>query len=130
MAMPIPVVAALLLCLVLAALAVFQLALVGGAPLGRYAWGGSDRVLPQKRRVASVVAIVLYVAFALLFVTEAGVMQTTLSPMVVTIAAWVVVGYLALGTVMNALSRSPRERWVMTPVSAVLTILGIVIILG
>lgn len=39
------VVVALAFCAVLAALAVFQVALIAGAPLGRLAWGGQDLVL-------------------------------------------------------------------------------------
>ncbi len=34
-------------------LAVFQLLLAAGAPLGTLAWGGADRVLPKGRRLAS-----------------------------------------------------------------------------
>ena len=128
--MSVAAVAALLLCVLLAALAVFQLALIAGAPLGRYAWGGADRVLPRRRRSAGALAIVLYVVFALVFLAEAGVVPSVLPDWALTVLAWVIVAYLALGTVMNALSRSPRERWVMTPVSAALTVLGLLTIVG
>nr|WP_218881669.1 hypothetical protein [Leifsonia shinshuensis] len=115
-----------MLCIALIALALFQLALILGAPFGRFAWGGSDRVLPAKRRVASAGAIVLYTIFAVVFILQAG----PLPALLVTILAWVIVAYLAFGTVMNALSRSPQERLTMTPVSALLTVLGVVVILG
>lgn len=128
--MPIAVVAALLFCLLLATLSVFQVALIACAPLGRYAWGGAERVLPRPRRIASGVAVVLYVVFALLFLTAAGIVPAVLPSTAVTILAWVVVAYIALGTVMNALSRSRRERTVMTPVAAVLTLLGVLVLLA
>ena len=48
---------ALALTVILAALAVFQLALAAGAPLGRFAWGGSHEVLPPRLRVGSLVSI-------------------------------------------------------------------------
>ncbi len=60
--------AAALFCAILAALAVFQVALIAGAPLGHLAWGGQDRVLPRTKRAGSVVSVVLYAAFALLAV--------------------------------------------------------------
>ena len=52
--------AAILIWLLLAALAVFQLLLAMGAPLGRYAWGGQHHVLPMALRVGSVISIVIY----------------------------------------------------------------------
>ena len=104
---------------VLAALAVFQLLLVAGAPLGRYAWGGQHVVLPAHLRVGSAVSIALYVVFALVMLQAAGgagVLPTGL----VDVAIWALAGYFALGVVMNAASRSRPERLVMTPVALVL----------
>src|SRR5690606_35422701 len=49
----------------LAALAVFQAALALGAPLGHFAWGGGQRVLAPRMRIAILVAILLYALFAL-----------------------------------------------------------------
>ena len=51
--------AAIALTVILALLAVFQLALVLGAPLGRFAWGGTHRVLPARLRIGSAVSIVI-----------------------------------------------------------------------
>ena len=47
--------AALLTCLVLGALAIFQGLLALGAPLGRFAWGGRHRVLPLSLRAGGLV---------------------------------------------------------------------------
>ena len=52
--------AALALTVLLALLAVFQLALALGAPLGHFAWGGAHRVLPRRLRIGSLVSIVIY----------------------------------------------------------------------
>jgi uncharacterized membrane protein len=43
---------------------------------------------------------------------------------------WVVFGYLALGVLMNALSRSTSERFTMTPVALALAVLALLIALG
>ncbi|MEW9873186.1 hypothetical protein [Arthrobacter sp. HS15c] len=51
--MPIVQLAAIAACALLAALAVFQAALIAGAPLGRFAWGGQHDVLPAKLRIGS-----------------------------------------------------------------------------
>lgn len=52
---------ALGLTVVLALLALFQIALALGAPLGRFAWGGQHRVLPPRLRVGSAVSVLVYV---------------------------------------------------------------------
>src|ERR671917_227371 len=59
----------------LAALAVFQTALICGAPLGRFAWGGQHVVLPSRLRIGSAVSLVLYALFALLVLQAAGVVS-------------------------------------------------------
>ena len=123
-------IAAILLCVLLGALAVFQLALVFGAPLGRFAWGGADRVLPRGKRIGSVVSIVLYALFAWVFLMKAGFVPMALPEIVVDVAAWVIVGYFALGIPMNAMSRSKPERYTMTPIVAVLLVLALIVALG
>jgi predicted Co/Zn/Cd cation transporter (cation efflux family) len=113
----------------LAALAVFQLALVAGAPLGRFAWGGQHVVLPPRLRAGSVVSVVLYALFALLMLQAAG--ATSLLPDgVAAVGIWVLTGYLALGVALNAISRSRPERLVMTPVALVLLAVCLVLALG
>jgi hypothetical protein len=120
---------ALIFCGVLAALAVFQAALVAGAPLGRLAWGGQDVVLPPRKRIGSVVAIALYAAFGWLALEKARLAGTDVPPFVA-IAAWVVTGYLVLGIAMNAASRSRPERLTMVPVTTVLAALALVLALA
>ena len=65
-------VAAVAFTVLLVALAIFQIALIAGVPWGRAAWGGADEVLPASKRIGSIVAVVLYVAFAVLALIRAG----------------------------------------------------------
>ncbi len=112
----------------LAALAVFQVLLVGGAPLGRFAFGGQHEVLPPRLRVGSAVAVVLYVLFALLLQGAGAV--SVLPEGVADVGLWVLTGYLALGVVLNAISRSRPERLVMTPVALALLAVCLVLALS
>ena len=111
------------------ALAVFQLALIAGAPLGHFAWGGQDRVLPAGKRVGSVVSIALYALFALVVLQRAGLVEV-LPGVVADVGVWVIVAYSALGIVMNGISRSKPERYTMAPVCVVLTVLSVIVALG
>jgi hypothetical protein len=114
---------------VLAALAVFQLALVGGAPLGRFAWGGQHDVLPARLRVGSVVSIAVYGVVAVVLLQAAGAYRV-LPRGLVDVGIWVLTGYFALGVALNAISRSRPERLVMTPVALVLAVVCLVLALG
>jgi hypothetical protein len=111
--------AAVVALVLLAALAVFQGLLVAGLPLGRFAWGGQNEVLPAGLRIGSAVSIALYAVFAVLILHAAGRM-TFLPDGVVSVAMWVLAGFFVLGIAMNAISRSRSERLVMTPVVVLL----------
>lgn len=122
-------VATIVFVAVLAVLAVFQLALAAGAPLGRLAWGGQHRVLPTQRRIASAASVVVYAVFAVVALDRSGQIDV-LPDLVSRIAMWVVFSYLVLSIVPNVLSKSPLERAVMVPVSALLAVLALVVALG
>jgi len=121
---------AILCCAILAALAVFQAALIFGVPLGKFAWGGEHRVLPANLRFASVVAILLYGFIALMLLSKAGLIAMFDNQHVVDVIVWIIAGYFTLGIVMNAISRSKYERALMTPVVSLLAILCICIALS
>lgn len=123
-------IAAIVFTVLLGLLAVFQVVLVAGAPIGHLAWGGQERVLSVRKRVGSVVAVVLYVGFALLALVRAGLVGAAADNVVVVVAMWVVFAYLSLGILLNAISRSRPERFVMTPVALLLAILALVVALG
>ena len=115
-------VAAYALTAILGVLAVLELALALGAPIGHLAWGGAHRVLPARLRIGSLVSIVIYAIIALLALDCAGVVDVV-PDAVSTVGMWVVFGYFVLGTGLNAISRSKPERYTMAPVSAVLAVL-------
>ena len=119
--------AAVLVCVLLGALAVFQALLVAGAPWGTFAWGGQQRVLPRRLRVGSVISIAIYALLAAIVLARADLLSPGVPAGVVRIAAWVVAGYFFLGIAMNLASRSKPERMVMSPLSAVLCGLCVVV---
>ena len=112
--------AALTFCAVIALLGAFQLALAAGAPWGRLAWGGGHARLPAALRIGSLVSILIYAVFAIIVLERAGLIAVLPSPDIARMGIGVIAGYLALGIVMNAISRSPPERFVMTPVAIAL----------
>lgn len=123
-------IASIIALVVLAALVLFQVALIAGAPLGRFAWGGQHKVLPVKLRVGSAVSIVIYAAFATLVLGKSGLWVLVASHTILSIGLWITTAYLALGVLLNAISRSAPERLLMAPVALVLAVCFLVITLG
>lgn len=108
--------------LLIVGLVAFQIALALGAPLGAAAWGGQHPgVLPARLRVASgIVGVLVYPILLLVVLSASGLLRVGL-PVDADVAMWVLAGFFALGTIVNAISRSPPER-IWSPVSAVLAI--------
>ena len=107
-----------ILLVALIGLSVFQILLAMGKPYGRYAWGGAHVVLPRRLRIASALSVVLYAIFALIVLDAAGYVTIFASKIPILVLA----SYSTLGIVMNALSRSNKERAVMTPLVTVLAL--------
>jgi hypothetical protein len=106
--------AAVVASVLLAGLAVFQLLLVAGRPLGRFAWGGQHEVLPRRLRIGSVVSVLSYAAIAWLL------WRAVAQPEYAQPWMWFLTGFFGLGVLMNAASRSRPERLLMTPIVLVL----------
>jgi hypothetical protein len=101
---------------VLGLLALFQLALAFGVPWGSFAWGGQhEGVLPVGYRIGSGVSILIYGFIALIALDRSGVVDV-LPDAFTNPAMWVVFGFFVLSILMNAASRSKKERYTMTPV--------------
>lgn len=127
--MNVPEISAYIACVILAALALFQLALILGAPIGKFAWGGAHTVLPIKLRVGSFVSIILYGIFAIFILGKAGLTSIISDEGIVNVGIWVLTAYFVLGVFMNGISRSKPERALMTPVALVLAVLCLLIAL-
>lgn len=111
----------------LAALAVLQMLVASGMPLGHFVWGGQNRILPAGLRVGSVISVAIYIGMAMLLLSRGGVIPGDNT--FVRVAVWVLFAFFVLATVMNAISRSRPERFTMTPISIVLATATLVIAL-
>jgi hypothetical protein len=111
-------------------IAVFQVALALGAPLGHAAWGGANRVIPARLRRASAVAAVVWLLAAVLVLGRGGVLDLPLPEIVVIGGAWALVVLSALGALVNLASSSRWERYGWAPYAAVLAVLSLVVALS
>ena len=108
-------------------LALFQVALALGAPLGAYVYGGrvalDDGRLPTKWRVASAAASLILLGFAWVILARAGVIETSLDETLLLVLSWMVVAYMALNTAGNLAGKTNIERYVFGGITMVLVVL-------
>lgn len=120
-------IAAILANIVLCSLVVLQLSLVAGLPLGKLAWGGQHLILPAKLRVASLLSAFIYICFGLLILNQAAVLNLFDRNGWTQNAMIVLTVYFSIGVFVNSISRSKIERFVMSPVAAILAVLYLIV---
>lgn len=92
------------------ATALFQLALVLGAPMGEYAFGGQDPKLPPQYRFSSAVSFAVMLAICGHYVAQLGLLAPLLEPDLNAIVNWVLVGFFGLSALLNNLTKSEKEK--------------------
>jgi len=114
-------------CLFVAA---FQLALVMGKPWGEWTLGGRfrGRLPPWARGVAGCSALLL-AGFAAVVAARVGFGLSGLQASSGWLM-WVVVAYCAIGTVLNAITPSARERRLWLPVVAIMLVSSVLVALS
>jgi hypothetical protein len=108
-------------------IAVFQLSLAAGAPLGRAAWGGTHAHLPVGLRVGSAFAAAVWVLAALIVLGRAEFRISPLPAVFVRRGMWILVGLQPLAAIVNFASPSGWERFVWGPVALVQMVLCLVV---
>lgn len=91
-----------------------------GLPYGEFAMGGRHRIMPPQMRVACGVSVVIQLV-AILYLLQAGNVISIGLPFDRRVCYFFAV-YLILNTIMNLLSRSMKEKLVMTPLSLITAI--------
>lgn len=93
------------------ATALFQIALVFGAPLGEYAFGGQrPGKLPVGFRAASAVSALILLAIAGHYLAQLGIFSPLLDTTGNAVVNWVLAGFAALSALANNLTRSEKEK--------------------
>ena len=103
-------------------LAVMTTLVACGLPLGEFTMGGQHKILPKKLRVMAGISVVIQL-FAMIIVLQAGGKIGLLFPYkIIEYICFFFAIYLSLNTIMNFLSKSKKERYVMTPLSLIAAI--------
>jgi hypothetical protein len=93
------------------ALALFQLAIVLGAPLGEYAYGGQQSgVLAIRFRVANALSFLIGLAIAGHYLAQLGVLPQLLEPDLNRLVNWGIVVFNVPAAILNNITRSEKEK--------------------
>ena len=122
-------IAAIVVAILFTSIAVFQVLLSLGYPLGEYAMGGYYKVLPKKLRITSIVNALILLFMGFVFLQHTNVLSG-IDFLSTNILVWVITIYLGINTIANLISRSKKERFVMTPLSSLTFILCLFIALS
>lgn len=121
-------IAAVALTVMLGLLAIFQIALAAGAPLGKFAWGGQHATLPLNLRFGAVSAVFRYGFVAFIALDRSGTI-TVLPEEFSFWVMWIVVAHLGFSVILSLLSASKYEKMTLAPYTFVMGLLSLLIAL-
>lgn len=93
--------------------------IICGLPLGELTMGGQYKVFPHKLRIVLIIQIILQIFFVLIILQMGEFIPLFFSHNVTKIIGIVMAVYLSFNTVMNLISKSKKEKCIMTPLSFV-----------
>lgn len=110
------------------AVALFQLAIVLGAPVGEYAYGGQhEGKLPARYRLTSVISMLVMLALAGHYLAQLGLFNPLLDSAGNAIANWAFVGFFGLSAVLNNITKSEKEKRVFGSITIAMLLSAILV---
>ncbi len=112
------------------ATALFQVALVFGAPLGEYAYGGQmPGKLPTPYRIASAISFTLTLAISGHYLAQLGVVPKLLGEDLNHWVNWGLIGFATVAALMNNITKSAKEKRLWGSTTIAMLIAAIVVAL-
>ena len=98
---------------------ILSVLLICGLPFGELTMGGQYKVFPKKLRIVLVIQLLIQIFFIVIILQMGGLIPLWFSDKVTRIICIIMAVYLSLNTVMNFISKSKKEKYIMTPLSLV-----------
>lgn len=98
---------------------VLSVLIICGLPLGELTMGGQYKVFPEKLRFVLMAQLILQILFVVIILQMGGVIPLWFSYDVTKIICIIMAVYLSLNTIMNLISKSKKEKYIMTPLSLI-----------
>ena len=101
---------------------ILSILILCGLPLGELTMGGQYKVFPPKLKIVLVTQLILQLFFVIILLQMGEFISLWFSYNVTKIISIVMAIYLSINTVMNLISKSKKEKYIMTPLSFVTAI--------
>lgn len=98
---------------------VLSFLIVCGFPLGELTMGGRYKVFPKKLRIVLVMQLIIQIFFVVIILQMGGLIPFWFSENATKIICIIMAVYLSFNTIMNFISKSKKEKFIMTPLSAI-----------
>ena len=98
---------------------VLSFLIVCGFPLGELTMGGQYKVFPKKLRIILVMQLILQIFFVVIVLQMEELIPFWFSENATKIICIIMAVYLSFNTIMNFISKSKKEKYIMTPLSAI-----------
>ena len=101
---------------------VLSILIIIGLPLGELTMGGQYKVFPKKLRIVLFTQLFLQIFFVIIILQMGGIIPLWFSYNVTRVISICMSIYLSLNALMNLVSKSKKERYIMTPLSLIAAI--------
>ena len=98
---------------------ILSILIICGLPLGELTMGGRFSVFPKKLRLLLIVKLVLQIFFMVIILQTGGFLGLFFSHKVTKLVGIIMAAYLSLNVIVNAISNSKKEKYIITPLSLV-----------
>ncbi len=96
---------------------ILSILLICGLPLGELTMGGQHKVFPKKLRIVLVFQLILQIFFVIIILQAGGFIPLWFSDNITRIICIVMAVYLSLNVFVNFISKSKKEKYIVTPLS-------------
>ncbi|WDF02042.1 hypothetical protein [Shouchella hunanensis] len=117
-----------LLIAILTTVGFFQALLTVGLPLGEAAMGGYYKVLPPVLRAVSACNALILWLMCFVYLLHIGVSFSYIKVIPTDLIVLIFTIFLGINTIVNLLSKSKKEKYIMTPISGIGFILSLLIV--
>lgn len=103
-------------------LIVLCILIIIGLPLGELTMGGKYKNLPKNLRIMAISQVLLQIFASIILLQSGSIIPLWFSFNVTRVICFIFASYFVLNTLMNLISSSKKERYLMTPISIMISI--------
>lgn len=112
----------ILAAVIFSIITILNILLILGLPLGELTMGGQNKVLPGNMKILAFFSLLGQIFAIILVLQGGGYFKLWFSYGITRTLCYIYACFLILNTIMNAISKSKKEKYIMTPLSLVASI--------